>query len=114
MPWKLLKPISCSRSSMRRLRLWNCLRERLDSEDRKSTRLNSSHLVISYAVFCLKKKKKTVVQMGWLVSKSTHISHHFKQRVNQRTTRHNYTTPRNHTINHESTQHTMVQPRTVV
>src|SRR5256885_4028379 len=29
--------------------------------DRKSTRLNSSHLVISYAVFCLKKKKKTIV-----------------------------------------------------
>src|SRR5262245_66437195 len=27
--------------------------------DRKSTRLNSSHLGISYAVFCLKKKKKT-------------------------------------------------------
>src|SRR5256885_6643217 len=27
-----------------------------DSRDRKSTRLNSSHLVISYAVFCLKKK----------------------------------------------------------
>src|SRR2546426_8358563 len=27
-------------------------------EDRKSTRLNSSHLVISYAVFCLKKKNK--------------------------------------------------------
>src|SRR5256885_8306842 len=27
------------------------------AEDRKSTRLNSSHLVISYAVFCLKKKK---------------------------------------------------------
>src|SRR2546426_7059055 len=29
--------------------------------DRKSTRLNSSHLVISYAVFCLKKKKKTAL-----------------------------------------------------
>src|SRR5688572_30954277 len=29
------------------------------SEDRKSTRLNSSHSQISYAVFCLKKKKKT-------------------------------------------------------
>src|SRR5256885_7375909 len=29
--------------------------------DRKSTRLNSSHLVISYAVFCLKKKKITTV-----------------------------------------------------
>src|SRR2546426_3458666 len=31
----------------------------LVQRDRKSTRLNSSHLVISYAVFCLKKKKKT-------------------------------------------------------
>src|SRR5256885_12976308 len=30
-----------------------------DMLDRKSTRLNSSHLVISYAVFCLKKKNKT-------------------------------------------------------
>src|SRR2546426_9219583 len=30
-----------------------------DEVDRKSTRLNSSHLVISYAVFCLKKKKNT-------------------------------------------------------
>src|SRR5256885_2460757 len=30
--------------------------------DRKSTRLNSSHLVISYAVFCLKKKKKNCTQ----------------------------------------------------
>src|SRR2546426_1217657 len=29
-----------------------------NARDRKSTRLNSSHLVISYAVFCLKKKKK--------------------------------------------------------
>src|SRR5256885_2539747 len=29
----------------------------VDAADRKSTRLNSSHLVISYAVFCLKKKK---------------------------------------------------------
>src|SRR5947208_10121320 len=28
------------------------------AEDRKSTRLNSSHQIISYAVFCLKKKKK--------------------------------------------------------
>src|SRR2546426_7913416 len=32
--------------------------EALKAQDRKSTRLNSSHLVISYAVFCLKKKKK--------------------------------------------------------
>src|SRR5260221_8326971 len=46
--------------------------------DRKSTRLNSSHTVISYAVFCLKKKKKTgkhtctfEVQI-WLTRKLTH------------------------------------------
>src|SRR5690606_41543672 len=32
-------------------------RTRLRSRDRKSTRLNSSHVKISYAVFCLKKKK---------------------------------------------------------
>src|SRR5256885_6310812 len=32
-------------------------RESKAKQDRKSTRLNSSHLVISYAVFCLKKKK---------------------------------------------------------
>src|SRR2546426_6197110 len=38
--------------------------------DRKSTRLNSSHLVISYAVFCLKKKKKKKNQ-----------SHHVQQRL---------------------------------
>src|SRR5204863_10088358 len=37
-----------------------CLRrfKRFASQDRKSTRLNSSHVEISYAVFCLKKKKK--------------------------------------------------------
>src|SRR2546426_4188219 len=35
--------------------------EGLVAGDRKSTRLNSSHLVISYAVFCLKKKKKADV-----------------------------------------------------
>src|SRR5258708_31013261 len=33
-------------------------RECLGEPDRKSTRLNSSHQIISYAVFCLKKKKK--------------------------------------------------------
>src|SRR2546430_10043475 len=35
-------------------------RPRVDPTDRKSTRLNSSHSQISYAVFCLKKKKKDV------------------------------------------------------
>src|SRR5256885_9511545 len=33
--------------------------------DRKSTRLNSSHLVISYAVFCLKKKKKSIHMLSY-------------------------------------------------
>src|SRR5256885_13065988 len=33
--------------------------------DRKSTRLNSSHLVISYAVFCLKKKKQNRYKSYW-------------------------------------------------
>src|SRR2546426_5203438 len=41
--------------------------------DRKSTRLNSSHLVISYAVFCLKKKKKTKNQSD--VDEHTTTSH---------------------------------------
>src|SRR5256885_8956672 len=37
-----------------------------DDRDRKSTRLNSSHLVISYAVFCLKKKDSIgVLQSRW-------------------------------------------------
>src|SRR5947208_9538445 len=35
-----------------------CQALNLAPEDRKSTRLNSSHQIISYAVFCLKKKKK--------------------------------------------------------
>src|SRR2546426_4522738 len=39
-------------------------------QDRKSTRLNSSHLVISYAVFCLKKKKKTQL------TNARHRDHH--------------------------------------
>src|SRR2546426_7037320 len=44
----------------RRCPYCDILRQEIGAEerDRKSTRLNSSHLVISYAVFCLKKKKK--------------------------------------------------------
>src|SRR5256886_10815708 len=36
--------------------------------DRKSTRLNSSHSQISYAVFCLKKKKRNIIQVAELIS----------------------------------------------
>src|SRR5256885_6208834 len=51
-----------------------CFSEMLDSAtsctqsdqlDRKSTRLNSSHLVISYAVFCLKKKKTKMLYLTY-------------------------------------------------
>src|SRR5256885_3584282 len=45
--------------------------------DRKSTRLNSSHLVISYAVFCLKKKKREHTQrllIGQLMRSTLHSS----------------------------------------
>src|SRR5256885_7044156 len=43
-------------------------------QDRKSTRLNSSHLVISYAVFCLKKKKKHHIQR--LLTHMLHALHY--------------------------------------
>ena len=39
----------------------NCFPKSLSEKDRKSTRLNSSHLGISYAVFCLKKKPNTTL-----------------------------------------------------
>src|SRR2546426_5700076 len=42
--------------------------------DRKSTRLNSSHLVISYAVFCLKKKKPTSQTRRFFFDLDSHIS----------------------------------------
>src|SRR5256885_7476058 len=41
--------------------------------DRKSTRLNSSHLVISYAVFCLKKKKWYLTNLFTLTMRSAPI-----------------------------------------
>src|SRR5205807_6856807 len=55
--------VSALRLNLVQFYLWAILsplifRFSLSAEDRKSTRLNSSHLVISYAVFCLKKKKK--------------------------------------------------------
>src|SRR5436309_4421543 len=40
-------------------------RRHVDVRDRKSTRLNSSHVKISYAVFCLKKKKKKKTKLNY-------------------------------------------------
>src|SRR2546426_6074691 len=42
--------------------------------DRKSTRLNSSHLVISYAVFCLKKKKRNKSEIHQHVNDEYHVA----------------------------------------
>src|SRR5262245_4617920 len=42
--------------------------------DRKSTRLNSSHLGISYAVFCLKKKKKTIIKQNTSHKRRDHVT----------------------------------------
>src|SRR3712207_7355205 len=42
---------------------WRALHDRAHLQDRKSTRLNSSHANISYAVFCLKKKKNQFVTL---------------------------------------------------
>src|SRR5258705_4821070 len=50
--WRTISVIDPPEADAQR-RVNSCVR----SEDRKSTRLNSSHLGISYAVFCLKKKK---------------------------------------------------------
>src|SRR5258708_16439249 len=44
----------------RKTRLFECICQISPTRDRKSTRLNSSHQIISYAVFCLKKKKTTL------------------------------------------------------
>src|SRR2546427_13235187 len=52
-----LTPRPDARAQARRLDLQQRLRARVGPGDRKSTRLNSSHSQISYAVFCLKKKK---------------------------------------------------------
>src|SRR5437868_9566796 len=58
--------------------------------DRKSTRLNSSHVSISYAVFCLKKKKKTKPKQHKKKTKNYHRQHQIQNTTinNQHTTIH--------------------------
>src|SRR5256886_6840713 len=48
---------------------------RLNAEDRKSTRLNSSHSQISYAVFCLKKKKKHLTRLSAAPRRQQSVTH---------------------------------------
>src|SRR5256885_5757728 len=61
-PWEAVHPLRLELAMRAARALEECLvdaRRGHDARlDRKSTRLNSSHLVISYAVFCLKKKKR--------------------------------------------------------
>src|SRR5437588_3226075 len=65
----LFRSGGCRHNLRRALPATSALR-RLQRRDRKSTRLNSSHTVISYAVFCLKKKKKQNEQT--ITSSQTH------------------------------------------
>src|SRR5207249_7282556 len=67
---------------------WVWSRRRSPRSDRKSTRLNSSHVSISYAVFCLKKKKK-------------------KKNINKRITK-NKKKQLTIIINHQFKKHTML------
>src|SRR3989442_4268930 len=55
--------------------LWRRVRLQCLREDRKSTRLNSSHVRISYAVFCLKKKNEHDRQVRFRLHPDLH-SHH--------------------------------------
>src|SRR5437660_9388264 len=56
-----IQPMTTSRSKdERKLGVCSYVSEMRTGQDRKSTRLNSSHVAISYAVFCLKKKKKKI------------------------------------------------------
>src|SRR3712207_7012752 len=61
---------SCELSSYEELRREHRTSVRQRDPDRKSTRLNSSHANISYAVFCLKKKKRQIVETDQLMSES--------------------------------------------
>src|SRR5437588_2586979 len=54
---KLVRTVLANHSDEKSISLLAISVAHLESQDRKSTRLNSSHTVISYAVFCLKKKK---------------------------------------------------------
>src|SRR3712207_7864347 len=57
--WQGFTHLRCGELAAADEQLTRALRELEEWGDRKSTRLNSSHANISYAVFCLKKKKKT-------------------------------------------------------
>src|SRR2546430_12780043 len=59
--WCLLPPLAAAQKPERPRSAAEKAWDRRDLADRKSTRLNSSHSQISYAVFCLKKKKNKTI-----------------------------------------------------
>src|SRR5438874_5625276 len=71
------------RGASRSLAVWaqvhapdaECAAALVEAQDRKSTRLNSSHVEISYAVFCLKKKKKRKTCYYYLSEVTFNIEH---------------------------------------
>src|SRR5262245_63089030 len=73
-----------------RLMSWDCDRyatfqchAQSHVQDRKSTRLNSSHLGISYAVFCLKKKKKNCKQPRSVRAPTNSENQHVEKRLDK-------------------------------
>src|SRR2546430_8804940 len=62
--------------SKQRLLPYPSIQAELRLSDRKSTRLNSSHSQISYAVFCLKKKKNTIALTNNIMKRLTLTSDH--------------------------------------
>src|SRR2546429_4427678 len=65
------RPALDSKHSLQQSFIHQCRRHQSQFRDRKSTRLNSSHGYISYAVFCLKKKSATAVSSAAITVKAT-------------------------------------------
>src|SRR5256885_4276589 len=70
------RPVETQRDARRVGRARSVGEREWHERDRKSTRLNSSHLVISYAVFCLKKKKKSEGMVYISICKGSTFTHY--------------------------------------
>src|SRR5690606_41439158 len=66
--WGARTTSSCARQSPSAMPMCSCANPPTATADRKSTRLNSSHVKISYAVFCLKKKTTPAVYVALLLA----------------------------------------------
>src|SRR5262245_64655542 len=82
-----------------------------DSPDRKSTRLNSSHLGISYAVFCLKKKKKKKKHNKEQEKKKTKSDNTNKKNHKDRKSKHNNVSDETKSTTHRALEDANQRPR---